>query len=105
MNDEFYDLHNYVGFFKINKQGDITTNKSKKLLKKLKTSDNYIEVCLCKNKYKKFFKIHLLVANQFLQNPHNYKYVEHIDKNKENNRLSNLKFVENLNNEIIVTFG
>jgi len=44
-----------------------------------------------KNK-KKVFYIHRLVAEYFIPNPHNYKYVIHLDQNKNNNSVNNLKW-------------
>ena len=37
--------------------------------------------------------IHRLVAFAFLENPNNHKYVDHIDRDKSNNRVENLRFV------------
>lgn len=38
--------------------------------------------------------IHRLVAEQFIENPNNYKYVIHIDGNPYNNYYTNLKWAE-----------
>lgn len=40
----------------------------------------------------KVCSVHRLVAKTFLQNPNNYKAVNHIDGNKLNNNLSNLEW-------------
>ena len=48
-------------------------------------------------------KIHRLVAEAFIPNPDNKREVDHIDNNKSNNDVSNLRWVthkENQNNEI-----
>ena len=41
------------------------------------------------NKY-----IHNEVAKAFLPNPNNYKYVRHINKIKDDNRLENLQWIK-----------
>lgn len=40
-------------------------------------------------------EVKYLVAQSFVPNPNNYKYVRHIDGNKENNRADNLEWCEN----------
>jgi hypothetical protein len=45
------------------------------------------------NKCKKLY-IHTLVAKTFLDNPNYYKFVKHIDGNKLNNNIENLKWVK-----------
>ena len=37
--------------------------------------------------------MHRLVAEAFLQNPENKKYVSHVDKDRSNNNVNNLKFI------------
>ena len=43
----------------------------------------------------KFVKKHRLIAQQFIENPDptNLQYVEHIDNNKHNNAISNLRWI------------
>lgn len=40
----------------------------------------------------KDFKVHRLVAKAFIQNPNNYKMVNHIDGNPLNNNANNLEW-------------
>jgi hypothetical protein len=49
---------------------------------------------------KKSYLFHRLVAKYFVPNPNNYKLVDHIDGNKQNNTSSNLRWVNSsLNNQ------
>lgn len=43
-------------------------------------------------------RLHVILANCFIPNPNNYKYINHIDQNKLNNDLSNLEWCTNSTN-------
>ena len=47
-----------------------------------------------KNCKKKSFLLHRLVANSFIDNPNNYKEVNHKDENKANNCVDNLEWCD-----------
>ena len=61
------------------------TNKEKVLKPIL--CRGYEQVCLCKNKIKKMYKVHRLVAQAFIPNPNNLPQVNHKDENKANNMV------------------
>lgn len=59
----------------------------------------YCRVTLCPGR--KDMKVHRLVALHFIENPENKPYVDHIDRNKANNHVDNLRWAtqsENLQN-------
>jgi len=55
---------------------------------------------LCVELNNKNTRIHRLVAENFIPNPHNYTQVNHIDGNKENNHVDNLEWCSNRMNSI-----
>lgn len=60
-----------------------------------KYSKSYLKISLCdENKKCTQFLIHRLVAKHFIENPHNYSEVNHIDENKDNNFASNLEWCD-----------
>jgi len=79
---------NYVAHY----SGKIWSNKSGIFLAEGDNGNGYKKVNLYNPKHKQFY-IHILIATAFVPNPHGYKYVDHIDRNKENNSASNLRWV------------
>jgi hypothetical protein len=91
------DFPNYI----VSNFGNVmnaTTNKPLKINDK----GGYYNVSLTKvtltNKIKKTLKVHRLVASAFIENPENKPEVNHKDKNKLNNNVSNLEWNTRLEN-------
>ncbi len=90
--EEFKDIENYEGLYKISNFGRVYSVKSGKFLKPQKHKDNYLLVNLYKNEKMKTYKIHRLVAQAFIPNPLNLPQINHKDENKANNNVSNLEW-------------
>lgn len=105
--EQWKDIKNYENLYQISNFGRIKSKsritnvgiknvkqclRQERLLKIQKLTKGYCGVRLYKNKIGKTFKIHRLVAEHFIDNPNNYKQVNHIDGNKENNRFDNLEW-------------
>ena len=63
----------------------------------------YYLIPLCKNGKQKMFKVHRLVAEIFILNTENKPHIDHINTNRINNRVFNLRWVtlkENNNNPL-----
>ena len=75
---------------------------SKKTRKFMKCNDNgggYLQVSFHLDKIYTH-KIHRLVALHYIPNPNNYPQVDHIDRDKRNNNVSNLRWVDSsMNNQ------
>ena len=72
--------------------GDVLNTDTNKMLEGTIRLHGYKVFRLSKNGVKKGFYAHRLVAENFLDNPNNYKVVNHIDGNKLNNDVSNLEW-------------
>lgn len=86
------DYDNYIVY----KNGRIYNKRSSKFIKPyLDNTAGYFKIRLInfKNHEAKSFYLHRILANCFLPNPNNLSIIDHVDNNKKNNDLSNLKWV------------
>lgn len=65
-----------------------------------KNTSGYTYVTVCNDWIKKNFIVHRLVAKSFIENHWNKPQVNHIDGNKENNRVENLEWVTASENQL-----
>lgn len=91
--------------YKISNLGRVMTLHRKNYQKILSPAigKGYLQVCLRNKKLKKTVKIHRLVALAFIPNNDNKEQVDHIDGNKLNNNVENLRWstaFENIHNPV-----
>jgi hypothetical protein len=89
--NEFYDIKNFKGY-KINKKGEIYSDKSKQILK-TRICNGYKTINFVVNKKNNNLAIHRLVALTFLPHIEGKNIVNHINSDKLDNRLENLEWV------------
>lgn len=88
MEKEILGYENYT----IDEYGNVFSKKRNKYIKSFPNECGYLGLHLSKNGESKYFFIHKLVASAFVPNPNNYKEVNHIDEDKENNKAENLEW-------------
>ena len=114
--EEWRDIKGFEGMYQVSSFGRVKScerhivNKGIVQLKKerfLKTNPNkgngYVLVVLCKDNKTHPKLVHRLVAEAFIPNPDNKPVVDHIDTNKANNFVENLRWTtisENCLNEL-----
>jgi len=101
MKEIFKDIPNYEGLYQVSNLGNLKslnyngTNKPKLMSNKCVNSQGYCIAAIFKDKQKKQYGIHQLVAIAFLN--HNTSdrniVVNHINFNKTDNRVENLEIV------------
>lgn len=121
MNEIWRDIKDYEGLYQVSNLGRVRSvdrycvgkgNCKRfckgKILKPATHTNGYLIVNLCKNIKTKSYLVHRLVAEAFKPNLHNYPTVDHINRNKTDNRLENLRWapyelqVKNSNRESLI---
>ena len=102
-NEMFFVTINGYTNYKINPDGVVKNIKTNKELKPHLNKNGYYYVNLYENRIRKHKPIHQLVANAFLTKPNEKCVVDHINNDRTDNRLENLRFVscnENTRNRL-----
>tara|TARA_Y100000592_G_C5404130_1_gene284700 strand:- start:213 stop:692 length:480 start_codon:yes stop_codon:yes gene_type:complete len=91
---DFVNIKNYETYG-ISRDGDIKDLRTGKLMKQWTSPDGYKKINL-RNPAdgQKCLLVHRLVAIQFIDNENNKPEVDHIDRNRTNNNIDNLRWVD-----------
>ena len=79
--------------YTIDETGNVFSIRKNKYLKQTINRNGYCKVTLQKEKYRKMFSVHRLVAQAYLKNYSNTLQVNHINGIKTDNRVENLEMV------------
>jgi hypothetical protein len=102
MEETFRKIDGYENY-EISDHGNVRNTKTGRTLKNKIRKDNYSEVGLPilingKNK-QNFLKIHRLIGLAFIDNPENKKCIDHVDCDRQNNHVSNLRWATHTENQ------
>jgi hypothetical protein len=85
--------------YSVSDHGNVRNDQTGRILKGKDNRCGYLEVTLMKNKKRYYKIIHRLSAEAFLLNPENEKCVDHIDNDRQNNNVINLRFATHSQNQ------
>ena len=100
MQEIWKDIPNYEGLYQISNFGRVKSlsrmMQKRKCIETIKkptlSNKGYYRLPLYNNGKVKYFAIHRLVAENFIDNPKNKPTVDHIDRDRTNNVVSNLRW-------------
>ena len=107
MEEIWKDIPGYEGRYMASNLGRIKSMNylahegNEQILKQYNTGKNYLHVRLYKDNKSYNFSVHRLIAKTFIDNYSEDLQIDHVDNNRQNNILSNLRLVtqiENMNN-------
>ena len=92
-------IEGYDNKYIIFKTGKIFSLKNNKFMKSWLDKRGYRNIGLSKNHQRKTYKLHRLIMLHFVPNPDNLPQVDHINRNRDDNRLINLRWVDYSTNQ------
>ena len=95
--EEFKKIDGYDNY-EISNLGNVRNTDTNRILKPHNDKDGYYCVILCKDGTRKTSRIHRLICLYFVPNPENFPCIDHIDRSKTNNSISNLRWISRSNN-------
>ena len=92
------DIDGYPSYA-VSDQGFVLSKNKMRMLRGCIDSVGYPCLNISHNKVRRHVRVHTLVAEAFLDNPTACKYVDHIDGDKTNNVVENLRWCSNSENQ------
>ena len=91
------EIEGYPNYL-IYEDGKVFSKKRNKFLKPRINTNGYYCIDLCENGKQKTYKIHRLIAIHYIPNPENKREVDHINRDRSDNKIENLRWVSHLEN-------
>lgn len=103
MKEIWKDVGGYEGLYQVSSTGNVMRNN--RLLTPYVGTDKYYYVSLSKQSKVTKFKVHRIVAQAFIPNPENKPTIDHINRDRLDNRVENLRWATYKEQRINQTSG
>ena len=90
----------YVNGYEVSSFGRVRNAKTQRIMSCEHEEKGYQRLSIIVDGKKKHFAVHRMVALAFIPNPENFPQVDHIDCDKTNNNVSNLRWCSNKQNTL-----
>lgn len=90
MVEKWKAINGYEGLYEVSNHGKVRTAYG--VILKGQANGDYRDIVLTKNKIRKKYKVHRLVAEAFVPNPYGFPIINHIDECPSNNNAENLEW-------------
>tara|TARA_R110001583_G_scaffold7231_1_gene36087 strand:- start:784 stop:1251 length:468 start_codon:yes stop_codon:yes gene_type:complete len=92
---EIEGYNNYLIF----EDGKVYNQKFKRYLRPAVNGIGYLHVILYQDRKRKTAMIHRLIGTYYIPNPENKPYIDHINRNRTDNRIENLRWSTHSENQ------
>ena len=99
MKEIWKDIEGYEELYQVSNLGRLRNSKGL-ILKQATHFEKYKLISLSKEGARKSYRVHRIVANAFIPNPENKPDINHINGKRDDNKITNLEWVTNLENQI-----
>jgi hypothetical protein len=89
----------FEGLYEVSDQGRVRSVRRRRQLHPSKKTTGYLQVTLAVEGVSHYLSVHRIVAMAFLPNPENKPQVNHKNGNKTDNRVANLEWMTNSENQ------
>ena len=89
--------------YMVSSKGEVMNRKTKRVLKQSIDTSGYQNVTLNGNNIAKTWSVHIIVARNHIGNPKRYLCIDHIDHDRTNNDVSNLRWCSHSQNNMNTT--
>ena len=84
--------------YEVSTKGNVRNMKTGRIMAQVEKTHGYLYVSLWRNNVGRHFSVHRLVATMFIPNPDNLPEVDHINRDRKDNRVENLRWLSHKKN-------